>query len=60
MKVNVPFAFGVEDASLPAGEYIIFTATPDQTIRIVSTDGKYSVVINTLPNYAQKPSSKGA
>ncbi|HVP49803.1 MAG TPA: hypothetical protein VMT56_01135, partial [Candidatus Bathyarchaeia archaeon] len=58
MKVNVPFAFGVEDISLPAGQYIIFTATPDQTIRIVSTDGRYSAVINTLLNYAQKPASK--
>ena len=58
MKVNVPFAFGVEDVSLPAGEYVIFTATPDQTIRIVSTDGRYSAVINTLLNYAQKPATK--
>jgi hypothetical protein len=58
MKVNVPFAFGVEDLSLPAGEYYIFTATPGRTIRIVSADGKYSAVIDTLLNHAEKPATK--
>jgi len=57
MKVNVPFAFGVEDRSLPAGEYTIFTVTPERAIRIVSADGKHSAVINTLPNYANQPST---
>jgi hypothetical protein len=57
MKVNVPFAFGVEDLSLPAGEYYIFTATPGRTIRIVSADGKYSAVIDTLLNHAEKPAT---
>ena len=27
MKVNVPFAFSVEDRSLPAGEYLVLTVT---------------------------------
>lgn len=58
MKANVPFAFGVEDCSLPAGEYTIFAAKPDRTIRIASTDGRYSVVVNTLLNYAEKPAPK--
>jgi hypothetical protein len=58
MKVNVPFAFGVEDHSLPAGEYTIFTVTPERSIRIVSADRKHSAVINTLPNYANEPSTK--
>ena len=58
MKVNVPFAFGVEDVSLPAGEYIFFTATPGRAIRIVSADGKYSAVIDTLLNHAEKPAAK--
>ena len=57
MKVNVPFAFGVEDRSLPAGEYTIFTVTPQRSIRIVSADGKHSALINTLPNYASEPST---
>ena len=57
MKVNVPFTFGVEDRSLPAGEYTIFTVTPERSIRIVSADGKHSAVINTLPNYANEPST---
>jgi len=56
MKVNVPFAFGVEDHSLPAGEYLVLTVTPERSIRIVSTDGKHSAIVNTLPNYAKSPS----
>ena len=56
MKVNVPFSFGVEGHSLPAGEYSIFTVTPERSIRIASADGKHSAVVNTLPNYASSPS----
>ena len=56
MKVNVPFAFGVEDHSLPAGEYLVLTVTPERSIRIVSADGKHSAIVNTLPNYAKSPS----
>ena len=56
MKVNIPFAFGVEDHSLPAGEYLVFTVTPERSIRIVNTDGKHSAIVNTLPNYASLPS----
>jgi hypothetical protein len=56
MKVDVPFAFSVEDSSLPAGEYLILTVTPERSIRIVSADGKHSAVVNTLPNYAKSPS----
>ena len=40
MKVAVPFAFGVEGHSLPAGEYTILTITPERSIRIASNDGK--------------------
>ena len=56
MKVNIPFAFGVEDHSLPAGQYLVFTVTPERSIRIVSTDGKHSAIVNDLPNYASQPS----
>lgn len=56
MKVNVPFAFAVENHSLPAGEYIVLTVTPERSIRIVSADGKHSAIVNTLPNYASTPS----
>ena len=56
MKVNVPFAFSVEDHSLPAGEYLVLTVTPERSIRITSTDGKHSAIVNTLPNYASSPS----
>ena len=57
MKVNVPFAFSVEDHSLPAGEYLVLTVTPERSIRITSTDGKHSAIVNTLPNYAKAPSA---
>jgi hypothetical protein len=56
MIVNVPFSFGVDGHALPAGEYTIFTVTPERSIRIVGADGKHSAVINTLPNYADSPS----
>lgn len=56
MKVNIPFAFSVEDHSLPAGEYLVFTVTAERSIRIVNADGKHSAVVNTLPNYAKSPS----
>ena len=56
MKVNVPFAFAVEDHSLPAGEYLVLTVTPERSIRIASADGKHSAIVNTLPNYAKSPS----
>ena len=57
MKVNVPFAFSAEDHSLPAGEYLVLTVTPERSIRIVSADGKHSAIVNTLPNYAKSPST---
>jgi len=56
MKVNVPFAFGVDGHSLPAGEYLVLTVTPERSIRIASVDGKHSAIVNTLPNYAKEPS----
>jgi hypothetical protein len=56
MKANIPFAFGVEDHSLPAGQYLVFTVTPERSIRIVSTDGKHSAIVNDLPNYGSQPS----
>ena len=58
MKVSVPFTFAVEDHSLPAGEYLVLTVTPERTIRIVSADGKHSAIVNTLPNYAKSPSTR--
>jgi hypothetical protein len=56
MKVNIPFAFSVEDRSLPAGEYFVFTVTPERSIRIASIDGKQSAIVNDLPYYASNPS----
>jgi hypothetical protein len=56
MTVNIPFAFSAEDHSLPEGEYLVLTVTPERSIRIVSIDGKHSAIVNTLPNYASEPS----
>jgi hypothetical protein len=56
MKVNIPFAFGVEDRSLPAGEYLVFTVTPERSIRFISIDGKHSAIVTTMPNYSSLPS----
>jgi len=56
MTVNIPFAFSAEGHDLPAGEYLVLTVTPERSIRIASTDGKHTAVVNTLPNYASQPS----
>ena len=56
MTVNVPFSFAAGDQFLPAGEYLVLTVTPERSIRIASTDGKHTAVVNTLPNYASQPS----
>jgi len=56
MKVNIPFAFSAENHSLPEGEYLVLTVTPERSIRIVSADGKHTAIVNTLPNYAKSPS----
>ena len=56
MKVDVPFALSVGDYSLPAGEYLILTVTPERSICILSMDGKHSAVVHDLPNYTSEPS----
>jgi hypothetical protein len=56
MKVNIPFAFSVENHALPDGEYLVFTVSQGWILLIVSTDGKHSAIVNTLPNYGSSPS----
>ena len=56
MKVKIPVSFWIQDQFLPADEYNIFTVLPERAIRITSTDGRYSTVVNTLPNYASSVS----
>jgi hypothetical protein len=56
MTVNIPFSFAVGDQSLPAGEYVVLTVTPERSIRIARTDGQHTAIVNTLPNYASTPS----
>jgi hypothetical protein len=56
-EADVPLAFAVGDHSLPAGEYAIYTVTPERMIRIASADERHAAVVNTLPNYAGQPST---
>ena len=56
MRVDIPFAFSVVDSSLPAGEYLVLTVTPERSICIVSMDGKHSAIVHDLPNYTSEPS----
>ena len=56
MKVNIPFAFSVGDAKLPAGQYLLYTVNPDWGIRFATIDGKHNAFVNTLPSYPSKPS----
>jgi hypothetical protein len=57
MTVKIPFAFAVEDHTLPAGKYLVLTVTPERSIRIVGIDGNHSAVVTTLPNYVTLPSA---
>ena len=56
MKVNIPFAFSAGDAKLPAGQYLLYTISPDWGIRFATIDGKHNAFVNTLPNHPSKPS----
>ena len=55
MKVNVPFAFTVDNQTLPAGQYFVTSVTPERSIRLTSADSKHSATVNDLPNYASGP-----
>jgi hypothetical protein len=55
--ITICLLLSVEGHSLPAGEYTIYTLTPERSVHIVSADGKHSAIVNTLPNYASSPST---
>jgi hypothetical protein len=57
MKINIPFLFSADNHTLPAGTYYVRTVTPERSISLVCTDGKHSLVVNDMPNYAGEPSS---
>lgn len=57
---QIPFDFTVADHIMPAGEYLIYTATPDRSILISSADGKHHLFVNTLPNQTNAPSEKSS
>ena len=56
MTVNIPFAFSAGDATLPAGQYLLYTISPDWGIRFATIDGRHNAFVNTLPNYRSTPS----
>ena len=56
MKVNIPFAFSAGAVKLPAGQYLLYTISPDWGIRFATIDGKHNAFVNTLPNYPSRPS----
>ncbi len=56
MKVNVPFAFTVDNQTLPAGRYDVKSVTPEHSIALISADGKHTFIVKDLPNYASSPS----
>jgi hypothetical protein len=55
VKSTIPFAFTVNNQSMPAGDYLIYTVTTQRSIRILSADGKHAAIVNTLPNEAGSP-----
>jgi hypothetical protein len=51
MHARIPFAFHVGSKELPAGEYNITVLNPSsdrKVLRIRSTDGRVSAIVNTL------------
>lgn len=57
MKVQVPFAFTVDNHTLPAGQYYVVSVAPERMIRLASADGKHSLIVNDLANYSLSPST---
>ena len=58
MKVNVPFAFGVEDHSLPAGEYLVLTVTPERSICVTTLKIKVTALRSLIPWTLALPSER--
>ena len=57
MKIDIPFAFIVDDRTLPAGQYFVTDVSCEHVIALTSADGKHSLMVHDLPNYASKSSS---
>jgi len=51
VKVDVPFDFIAENASLPAGSYIISVVLPENLVRIQGTDGRNSATVRFIPGF---------
>lgn len=56
MKIDIPFAFTVDNHTMPAGRYYVTDIAAERTIALVNADGKHSLVFNDLPNYGRMAS----
>ena len=56
LRVNLPFEFTVGSTTLPAGEYEVKQGASPQTLQIVTTDGKKSVMV--IPLSANEPNPR--
>ena len=59
LEVNIPFDFNVGSKTLPAGEYSVKRLTQNSML-VVSADGKQSAIVQTLANAQQGVNEKRA
>ena len=58
MKVDIPFAFTVENARLPAGSYLIYEVQLNRLWRVSSADRKRSVLFHISAGEARPSQAK--
>jgi hypothetical protein len=56
--VTVPFAFTVENSSLPAGSYTVSVLPPYNMLKLQSTDGRNVVMIRAIPSKSSADSKQ--
>ena len=50
MTVNIPFAFSAGNATLPAGQYLLYTISPAWGIRFATIDGRHNAFVTRYPS----------
>ncbi len=59
LRATVPFAFTVENTTLPAGTYIVSILSPhNMMIKVQSADGRKAVLIAAIPARKLDPSNQ--
>jgi len=58
VNFRTPFAFVIADQLVPAGEYRVSVVAPTGTLSFRSEDGKYNVLISSVPIETLKASEK--